>query len=459
MMAFALSATLFLYFWLVGYPIVTLLHTRRDLVRNALIAPAVGVVITIYSSYVLSRIGVPVGQFARLLAVATLGLSGTIWIWRKPLLPGRHLAPYILILLFAFFATGWPLLTLGFAWVGDVNQDMMHYVLGAHRLVDQAYIQAPDPQTWLSRSDWTVYFAIAPALGLRTGSELLLAWSIALTGREGVAAYMVLLVAVHVALVFTATALISTPYRYARILTALLMSAAGMLSVSVALQLMAQVLGLMVLSLLTLLCLRPFHQFGSRVSLHFVALTGLVMAASFLTYPEVLPFFGIAFMINQAVFGNEMRSLGRVFVGMTAVVFIAAILTAPDVVGLATFLLESAQAANTGKRVLTQFPYFLVPTGLAALWGLTRFAPGESPAVPIAIVAGAALTFGGIASTFWLVWRREPAAAVAVVMLALAAYLFATDNGFGTLKFALYVQPFMLPVSVLALCLVTRSAR
>jgi hypothetical protein len=49
--------------------------------------------------------------------------------------------------------TGRPLLTLGFSWLGSFNGDMANYVLDAHRLVEQAYIQPPDPKAWVDRSD------------------------------------------------------------------------------------------------------------------------------------------------------------------------------------------------------------------------------------------------------------------------------------------------------------------
>ncbi len=109
-MAFALSVALFAYLWIVGYPVVSLLHTRRELIRNALIAPAVGVVVTIYSTYVLSRMGLPVGKFAQPLALLTLALSVIVWVRIRPPLARRHLIPYAAIAILAFLATGWPLL-------------------------------------------------------------------------------------------------------------------------------------------------------------------------------------------------------------------------------------------------------------------------------------------------------------------------------------------------------------
>src|SRR6185436_1533858 len=135
-MAFALSIGLFVYFWVIGYAVVAALHTQRDLVRNALIAPAVGVVCTIYPVYLLSRLGFPVRSFAHILTAITTFVAVALLIWQRPLAPRRHLVPYLPILVFAFAAVGWPLLTSGFAWLGTINPDMTNYVLGAHRLVE-----------------------------------------------------------------------------------------------------------------------------------------------------------------------------------------------------------------------------------------------------------------------------------------------------------------------------------
>lgn len=459
-MALGLSILLWIYFWVIGYPIVSALFTRRDLVRSALVAPAAGIALTICSAYLLSRLGLPVRAFAHALAAIMLLVSGSIWILRKPLLPIGHLAPYALILVFGFILTGWPLLLRGFGWLGNLNQDMMHYVLGAQRLVDQAYVQWPDPGVWLTFSDSTAYFARFAAGGMRQGCELLLAWTIAVTGMDGLSVYMPVLMTAHAALISTATAMISRPYRYARILAVVLMSCAAMLSVSATLQLLPQILGLMLFALAVVTWFWPFYRLARGAAWRFILLAAVFSAALLLTYPEVLLFFAIAFVVYHAFFVREVSIfLGPALVSVVAAAIIAAALIAPDLLALINFLLDSASSANTDKQLLIQFPYFLVPTGLAALWGLIRFAGDQGPAVSSAIVVGAMLTLAGVAGTCWLALRREPAAVVTAVMFALASYLFGTNNGFGTLKIALYIQPYLLPTSALAICLVLRAAR
>jgi hypothetical protein len=96
-MAFALSIALFAYFWVVGYAVVAALHTQRDLIRNALIAPGIGVAITVYSIYVFNGLGLPVGTFAVIHAIAMVTFACVVVALLKPVLPARHLVPYIVI--------------------------------------------------------------------------------------------------------------------------------------------------------------------------------------------------------------------------------------------------------------------------------------------------------------------------------------------------------------------------
>jgi hypothetical protein len=456
-MAFVLSVALFIYFWIVGYLVTFLLYTRRDLVRNALIAPAVGVVATIYPVYVLSRLGLPIGTFAHALTGLTIVLATLGWAWWRPLVAGRRLLPYVFVVIFAFGATGWPLLTLGFGWFGAVNADMTNYVLDAHRFVDQPFVRLPDPNVWLRQSDWSTYFVVYPAFGVRSASDLLLAWVIALTGAHGAKVYMSLMVVLHVALIFVATALISTPHRLARILAATLMSSAAMMSIGVVLQLLGQVLGLLLLMLGCVLYLGPFYRLGRSALARFAVLASAVLAAFVLSYPEALPFLVLAFVVYHCVGARDVRPfVTRGVLALLVVGALAIVLMAPDAIAVLAFMFRQAQASTDAMRLTELFPFFLVPSGLATLWGLNLFYSDGDALLPLGILCGVGLTVFAVASAIWLWWRQEPTAAVTIVMAALGAGLFMQDAGFGTFKLAMYVQPFLLTTTVLSACLLLR---
>src|SRR5258706_2286927 len=305
-----LSAFLVIYFWIVGYAAVSFLHTQRDLIRNFLIAPAVGVAVTLYSIYFLSRLGLPVGEFSWPLTLGLLVCAAGLIAWRRPRFAGWRAAPFVGIAILALLTSGWPLSTNGFAWLADSNPDFTFYVMNAHRLLSGGYFELPDLERWTSQSDWTGYFAAYPAAGIRSGSDLLLAWTISLSRRNGLEIYMPLTVAFHVALVGIVPALIATPYRRARILTGFVAATSAMLSLGVTLQLIAQILGLLMTSLACVLCLWPFYRTGHKALIRFIALVSLVMAAFILSYPEMLPFFGVPFLIYHTLGSLEwMRFL------------------------------------------------------------------------------------------------------------------------------------------------------
>jgi hypothetical protein len=335
---------------------------------------------------------------------------------------------------------------------------MTNYVLGAHRFAEQSFIQPQDPTVWRQQSDWTTYFVIFPVLGVRSGAELLLSWVIVLTGLNGVLVYMTLLVALHVSLILAATALISTSHRYARFLAAVLLSSSAMLALGVAFQLLAQVLGLLLLTLGSVLCLAPMYRLSRLDLLKFVALAGITMGTLGLTYPEVFPFFGIAFLLYHAFAANEVRRfLFPALVTVLAVAIIAYFLIAPDAWHLITFLFRQAQVSQAEMALPKLFPYFLVPSGLAALWGLSPFVPVDSALLIVAIVVGAGLSVLAVAIAFRQLKNREAAASLAVTMMALVPFLFLAESGFGLLKLAMFAQPFILPTMAIAACRLLRA--
>ncbi len=456
-MAFVLSAALFVYFWVVGYVIVFVLYTRRDLVRSALLAPAVGIVATIYPIYVLSWLGFPVGTFAHALTGATIVFAIMGWAWWRPLLPGARLLPYIFIVIFAFGAVGWPLLTLGLGWLGAVNPDMANYVLDALRLVDQPFIHLPAQDVWLRQSDWAAYFAVFPAFGVRSASDLLLAWVIALTGENGAMVFMSLMVVLHVSLIFAATALISTPHRLARVLAATLMSSAAMISLGVVLQLLGQVLGLLLLTLGCAFYLGPFYRMGWNALVRFGVLASAVLSLLVLSYPEALPFLALSFIVYHSIGARDIRPfVARGFLALFAIGTLAIVLIAPDAIAVLAFMFRQAQASIDVMRLAELFPFFLVPSGLATLWGFQPFYAGGGALLPLGILCGAGLTIFALISAVRLARRREPAAVVTIVMAALGIILFMYSSGFGTFKLAMYVQPFLLTTTVLSSCLLLR---
>src|SRR4029079_6281176 len=123
--------------------------------------------------------------------------------------------------------------------------------------------------------------------------------------------------------------------------------------------------------------------------------------------PEALPFFGIAFLLYHGLATNEFRRFLRpALVMVPAIAIIGSLLIAPDAMGFFTFLVGQARA-SLGQMTLPElFPYFLVPSGLSALWGFPLVGARLHEAiVVVGIVIGAGLSVAAIASTVWLITR------------------------------------------------------
>src|SRR5262249_4858181 len=153
--------------------------------------------------------------------------------------------------------------------------------------------------------------------------------------------------------------------------------------------------------------------------------------------PEALPFFAIAFVIHHALNPQVRRHVGSLVLPVATVAVVTGALIAPDLIGLAGYLINQIQSA-TSLNLARLFPYFLVPSGIPALFGLVPYVPPNNFGLPAAVAVGALMLVGCMAATVWQIRCREPAAAVVAVMMALASVLFARNIGFGLFKVAMY---------------------
>ncbi len=458
--AFLLAVGLFGYFWLLGFAVLGLLARQDDLVRNVLVAPALGVVVLIYSLYVPSRAGLAIGSVAVPIGGALFVGAIAALLWRRPLLPGRRGLPYLLLVLLAFLASGWPLFTNGFAWLGSFNPDAANYMLSAARLTQRSFIEVADPSVWRQQSDWASYTVLFPLLGSRTATDLVFAWTVSVTGLDEPAAYMPLILSWHVAALSAAAALIAARDRYARLLSAALLAVAALSTSGVTSQLLGQELGLTCFGLVSVFLLSPFYRLSRPALLRYIALTSLALAGFVLSYPEMLPFCGFACILYHAMNARDfLRHWRKVTVTAVATGAVALLLIAPDGISLIGFLFRQTTIAIEQKALPSLFPFFLTPSGAPVLWGLSNLGGGGPLPAGVAVAIGLLLGVAAIAAALWLTWRREATAAIVLVMMSMAVFLMLAQNGFGTFKLAMYLQPFLMPMMVLALCRLLRVAR
>jgi hypothetical protein len=125
------------------------------------------------------------------------------------------------------------------------------------------------------------------------------------------------------------------------------------------------------------------------------------------------------------------------------------------ITAMAFMLGQASGGMQSSDMSSVLFPYFLVPSGIAAFWGL----------FPIAGVIGLHEPFislsiaGGLILFYWLgryvmpkqIKRDEAPASVLLVMLFMGLLLFHRNNDFGLFKLAMFAQPFLMGVVAIEL--------
>jgi hypothetical protein len=464
-LAICFTVALFGLWLVVGRALLALLPARRGALQELLLAPAVGLALTLLLLFGLNRLGLPVRRFAWPLTAA-LPLAAGLALWRlRPQLPLRRYLPFAGLLLAGLWLSGRPLLEYGSDWVSICNDDMANYCLGGQHFLDHGYFELPDEQELVGGRDYGLfYYFLHVTLMERGGSQLVLAWAAHLAGRNCLQVFMPLLLALHLVLLSAAAGLVCRrdDRAWPALLAGALLALSALNTLGVVFQLMSQVFGLALLAAGSALLFRPFADVRPREAVHLGLLGGLTVAALALAYPEVLPFFGvgIAGYVVVSYRGRTMADRPLLIAAVVALLLVGAYLNRFGRSPLQFLLLQITRTedpvAAQGMREI--FPYYLVPSGPAALWGLLPFGGGDLPGAGLSarLVLGACLLLAAAVTALVLAWRGEPVALVAVVMLAVTGVLRWQANGFGLFKMAMFLQPFLLGTLAVAACRLAR---
>src|SRR6266498_2653265 len=153
MTAFGLSVAVFGFWTLTGWALVSFLNGGRNLIRNALLAPAVGASVVILGIFERNRLGVPVKTYGPVVTML-FGAAAAAMIWRlRWPAPWRRLAPFIAVLAGGALLVGYPLLLHGFDWFSYGNDDMANYSLGARAFLNLGFLDWVDPRLILESRD------------------------------------------------------------------------------------------------------------------------------------------------------------------------------------------------------------------------------------------------------------------------------------------------------------------
>jgi hypothetical protein len=506
-LAFFLPIIIFLFWGTIGFATLSILRSQRTALQNMLLAPSIGIAITLLPVFWLNRLGIPVGSFATVLSISLLTTSIIIIFRQKPLFSLYRYLPFASILCLALYLVGHSLLKYGFDWVSYSNDDMANYCLAALRFLQHGFYEIPSVNSLVLDKDYSLnyWFMHVPGLA-RPGSELLLAWISGITHLKPLQIFMPTIVALNLCLVSAVGALSYQSNRcyYIALTSCLLLTFSALTVLGTFYQLIAQVGGLSLLTSTVLLLLQPFSICQKYISLRSGVLLAITGSALLICYPEVLPFLLLSFILyivvnlfqgwkpSKSFFASILIGILTTIIALNYYLASAGIFLykqSSNAVSFYTYLDKTSHGHNLstcspdtqpgdkvaawckretkgsllGRRTTEEnetvgnkkptnsflFPYYLLPSGLANFWGIAGINENVNtvhyPSQEIAL--GLMLSILAILSILWLVWqRRQPAATVALIMFFLGLYLYIKRLDFGLFKIVMYIQPFLLSV-------------
>lgn len=461
MLAFALSFGFFLYLALVGRALIALCGWQGGVLRTWLLAPAAGLATVVLPILALNQAGLPVSTFAWPLTLGLAALSAGILFWRRPALPLRALAPFVAVALFSLLWTGWPLFRFGFGWLSYVNDDFVNYCLAAERFKDFGFWRVPTMEE-LGGRDYAQYYWFMHVPGLmRSGSELVLSWVASITGRKALDIFMPVILGLGLIQLFAAAALTLHFGRWRRraLIATALLSASPLFMLGTLYQLIAQVGGLGLLLATTAILTSRLGATRRRI-LPSVIVLSVIGAALAIYYPEVTPFavltaglFGVIEWVRRRAFPTAR--LGLVMYAIVGIVLLLRF-------NLLSYLFTISFQVGSGMRSvdlsLSLFPYFMIPTGLANLFGLMPLSVNfPEPIASLSILLGAVALVTTLILALRESLRPAPIAILLVVQVVLSLRLLSSGNDFGLYKIAMFMQPALAAALATALLRLPRA--
>ncbi len=453
MSALLLTSVIFGFWGLIGFAVLSVFNPRLRVIQGVLVSPSVGIAVTILPVFCVNRLGMPVRDFG-LILVATLALLAVLVLAiKRPIFPVKRLVLFGGVLVAALLLSARPMFSYGFDWVSFSNDDMANYSLAAQRFLNHGFFDQPNLGDLFAGRDYSLaYWFMHVAAGVRSGSELMLATVWAATGLNAHQVFMPVIMALHLSLIAGAGSMVVGVQNAKRapLITMGLLALSPLTTLGTLYQLIGQVGGLALLTAAVTLMYRPIQiENFLRVAIGSVP-AALIFASVFVWYPEVLPFFGLGWILYVMLLAKFRE--GRPWrVLLPALIVGGLVLLALNKYVIAALLFMLGQASGglqSADLSTVLFPYFLVPSGIAAFWGLIPIAGDlREPFVSLSIA-------GGLFLFYWLgryvapkqISRAGVPVSMLLVMLAMGLLLFFRNNDFGLFKLAMFAQPFLIGV-------------
>lgn len=455
MLAILFSVSLVCMWVLIGHSLFVVMRTRSDFCLRSLIAPALGLAINIIVLFTLSRIGFAIKLVAIPLSVVGILLAGHFLIAKQIIWKRQAFLMSCLFMLAAIIPFVWPLFKFGFGWLAFVNGDMSYYSLSSSRFLNFGYSVMPASGNIFDDMDHSLaYWYFPNKLGHRSGADLMLAYFVGTSGLTAHQVYMPLIIAFHVCVAAGAGALtLISSRKWSSALWAMgLVGLSPLLSLEVTMQLLAQAIGL---ALLTSLCVAYIRATKDIQTVAWSVVTVLLFSALAIAYSEIVPFFGLYVILTEAVRWKKWidAKSRKVYLRTIAISALGVILLLNsylfDVVKFVSLTMDGSfkSAAMTMQaNGLSLFPHFFVPSGGALLWGWMPLSGADAISLIVVLGLIATVLFLGLSLVASI--RGMPSARMSIVMFAVSIPVFVGGNGFGLFKIAMFIQPFMLATCI-----------
>ena len=376
MLALLFTLCIFLWWFFIGRSALLLITPNKDPIFRDLLAPAVGMAMTVIAVFSLSRAGFTVSTIARPLCIMGLCFAAFIQtkIQRTPFaLPLHSLA----LLLFASLTIAWPFLHYTFDWLSYGNNDMTNYSLLAQHYLHHSYFEVPTLTELFSGKNYSQTFWLQGLLE-RSGSELTLAWVAGTSQLPTIKCFMPVIISYHLALICAGGSLVYAATLNTRTvwLSCLCLSVSPLLAFGTLYQLMGQTSGLTLLTANLSVTALLFKEKIKTQIFREAFILSLLLCALLIYYPEVLPFYLLSagtylMVLNANTFFKTKYINWNTAYALIPLCIILPIILQSYLYCVHSFLSQQVVRGVTGsKHAVDFFQQSLRPSGLAGIWGI-----------------------------------------------------------------------------------------
>jgi hypothetical protein len=232
-------------------------------------------------------------------------------------------------------------------------------------------------------------------------------------------------------------------WRRRAVITAALLAVSPLFMLGTLYQLIAQVGGLGLMLAATAILTQRLPRNRRHLVPAILTLT-IVGSALAVFYPEVTAFAVLTTLVVGGIEALRERRFPatRVTLVVYGIVGVILILRYNMLAYVFTIMLQMGSGFRVVDLSLSLFPYFMIPTGLANLFGLMPLSVNfAEPFTTLSILAG----LSALITALWVAGRESlraaPMAVLGVIQVILAIKLMRSGNDFGLYKIAMFMQP------------------